>query len=173
MTTRTFPLTQTATCIAAALGQPEGPRGPIYQQLHGWKQRGVLASEQFKAFANVEDLRFDDTDVARFFLLLTLHDRFQQSFEGLKNLSGWLRTTSKIDFTGDINFARCFEDIRNGSQSWDMVIETNKGNVIPVEQCPYFVRFELSGNRGPNDDFYSSVSLNKALAPIIAELAKA
>jgi hypothetical protein len=172
MTSRTFPLSRVATIIAAALGQPESPRGPIYQKLHGWKNRDVLAAKEFEAFADVEELKFDDVNVARLYLLLTLHTRFQQSHDGLKNLAGWLRITSKIDLSGDTNFARCFDDIRNGSISWDMVIETNKGNVIPFEQCPYFVRFELSGNRGPNDDFYSSVSLNKALAPVIVELAK-
>jgi hypothetical protein len=171
MTSR--PFSHAAAIVATALGQPEGPRGPIYQQLHGWKNRGLLAAEQFKAFAEIELLRFDDVEIARLYLLLKLHTRFQQSHDGLKNLAGWLRTTSKIDFSGETNFARCFADIRNGSQSWDMVIETNNGRAVPVSQCPYFVRFELSGNRGPDSTFYSSVNLTKALAPIIAELAKA
>lgn len=173
MTTRTFPFSHAAAIVAAALGKPESPRGPIYQQLHGWKNRGVLAASQFKPIADIEELKFDDVEVARLYLLVTLHTRFQQSHDGLKNLAGWMRTTSKIDFSGETNFARCFADIRNGSQSWDMVIETNKGDVIPFEQCPYFVRFELAGSRGPDDDFYSSVNLTKVLAPIIAELAKA
>jgi hypothetical protein len=170
MTNLARPLTHASKIVAAALGQPEDE---IQARLHGWKNREVLAANDFANFAEVEQLTFDDTDVARLFLLLSLQERFQQSHDGLKNLSGWLRTTSKVDSTGETNFARCFDDIRNGSKLWDMVIETNKGNVIPVEQCPYFVRFELSSNRGPNDDYYSAVNLTKALAPIIAELAKA